>query len=221
MRVVITGTTGMVGQGVLYTCLDDADITEVVSVSRSSCGIQHPKLLEILHTDFFNLEGLEHQLTQLDACFFCLGVSSVGMDEKQYSHLTYDLTMTMADVLMKASPNLVFCYISGAGTDETEQSRTMWARVKGKTENAIIHKGFRDAYAFRPGFIQPMRGIRSKTAWYQFFYTILKPIYPLLRGLKKWVTDTDTLGRAMIRVSKEGYSRKYVESVDINELGKV
>ena len=218
MKVLITGTTGMVGKGVLYTCLDDPDVEKVVTISRSSCEVSHPKLEEIIHKDFFDLTAIESQFEGFDACYFCLGVSSVGMSEDQYRHLTYTLTMTFAETLFKLSPQAVFCYVSGAGTDETESARMMWARVKGKTENDLSRMGFKGSYAFRPGFIQPMRGIKSKTNWYQFFYNVLKPFYGLLQRMPKYVTDTDKVGFAMLQVTKHRYHRTIIESNEINEL---
>ncbi|MCB9245929.1 MAG: epimerase [Flavobacteriales bacterium] len=220
MKVVITGTTGMVGKGVLYVCLEDESIDSVLTVSRSTCGIEHPKLKEILHNDFMDVSPLQNEMAGYDACFFCLGVSAAGLNEAAYTKLTYDLTLHFASTFLAANPNAQFSYISGAGTDSSEKGRMMWARVKGRTENTLLNLGFSRAWMFRPGFIQPMRGIRSKTAWYQFFYNVLSPFYSLLRKLPKYVTDTDTLGRAMIRVAREGYKGAVLESIDINAVGR-
>jgi len=211
----------MVGKGVLYVCLEDPRITEIVSVSRSSCGIQHDKLNEVIHKDFMDISPLSAELSGYDACFFCLGVSAAGMNEETYTKLTFSLTSKFASTLLKFNPNMQFCYVTGAGTDSTEKSRMMWARVKGKTENTLLNMGFDKAWMFRPGFIQPMRGIRSKTSWYQFFYNILKPFYGLLQKLPKYVTDTDVVGRAMIEVCHNGYKSSILESVDINEIGRI
>jgi uncharacterized protein YbjT (DUF2867 family) len=220
MKVIITGATGMVGKGVLYVCLENPEVSEVLSISRSSCGVEHSKLTEILHSDFFDLSSIESQLTNYDACFFSLGVSSVGMDENTYSKFTFELTTYFAKTLLSNNPEMQFCYVSGSGTDSTEKSRMMWARVKGKTENHLLGMGFSNAWMLRPGFIQPMRGIRSKTTWYQFFYNVLKPFYGLLRKMPKYVTTTDAMGYAMLEVCKEGYSTYILESVDINKLGR-
>ena len=221
MKVILTGTTGMVGKGVLYVCLEDPEITEVLSISRTSCGIQHEKLVEILHEDFFDLSPISEKISGYDACFFCLGVSAASMKEETYRRLTYDLTMHFAQTIKPSNPRLQFCYVSGAGTNSSEKGGMMWARVKGKTENDLMNLGFQHAWMFRPGFIQPMRGIRSKVSWYQFFYNILKPFYGLLQKLPKYVTDTDAVGHAMIRVCRNGHANPILESLDINRIGRV
>lgn len=219
MKVIITGATGMVGKGVLYVCLDDPNISEVLLINRSTVGINHPKIMEVLHSNFFDLTPIENQLQGYDACFFCMGVSSAGMGENEYTKLTFDLTTSFAKSLLNQNPTMQFCYVSGAGTDSTEKGRMMWARVKGKTENTLLNMGFSKAWMFRPGFIQPMRGIKSKTGLYQFFYNVLKPFYGLLQKMPKYVTDNDKMGVAMIRVCTEGYKTNVLESIDINELG--
>ncbi|MBI1307754.1 MAG: epimerase [Bacteroidetes bacterium] len=221
MKVIITGATGMVGKGVLLVCLEDESVEKVLCIVRSSTGITHPKLKEVLHSDFFNLSPVEAELKGYDACFFCLGVTSLGLKEDQYRHLTYDLTLNFAAVVLAQNPGIQFNYVSGAGTDSTEKGRSMWARVKGKTENDLLKSGFKKAVMFRPGFIQPMRDIRSKTGWYQAMYNVLKVFYPLLKKMPKYVTDTDTLGRAMIRSVLKKDVKPVLESVDINELGVV
>jgi uncharacterized protein YbjT (DUF2867 family) len=219
VTVVLFGATGMVGGGVLLECLDDPRVQSVIAISRSSLGRSHGKLREILHADFFNYEALHSEFAPCDACFFCLGITSVGLDEAEYSHLTYDLTTAAARSIVTANRNMTFCYVSGVGTDSTERSRTMWARVKGRTENAIRGMGFRDAYMFRPGFIQPVRGVRSKTAWYQAAYDVLAPISPLLLRLApNHITTTARMGRAMIRVASTGYDRNILYTRDINAL---
>ena len=219
MRVVLFGATGMVGGGVLLECLDDPRVDSVVAVNRASLGRSHAKLREILHGDFYDYETLRAEFAACDACFFCLGVTSVGLDEARYTRLTYDLTTAAARVMAAANRNMTFCYVSGVGTDSTERSRTMWARVKGKTENAILGMGFKGAYMFRPGFIQPVRGVRSKTAWYQAAYSVLAPVSPLLlRLVPNHITTTARVGRAMIRVASAGYDRSILYTRDINVL---
>ena len=219
MNVILFGATGMVGQGVLRECLLDRDIQQVVTAGRSATGQQHPKLRELTVPDLMDLTAVEPQLTGHDTCFFCTGVTSAGMTEEKYTHLTYDLTLSVAQTLARLNPNMTFLYISGAGTDSTEKGRSMWARVKGRTENALLRLPFRSAYMFRPGFIQPLHGVRSKTRLYQFLYDILAPIQPLLKGrLPKYITTTEQLGRAMITVAKNGYSKPILESLDINAI---
>jgi uncharacterized protein YbjT (DUF2867 family) len=216
MNVILFGATGMVGQGVLRECLIDPDVQQMLSIVRTASGQQHPKLRELVHTNFFDYSAIESQLTGFDACFFSLGVSSAGMDEAKYTHLTYDLTLAAAAPLARLNPNMTFLYVSGAGTDSTERGRSMWARVKGKTENDLLKLPFRAAYMFRPGFIQPLYGIRSKTKLYQFFYTALNPILPLLKSaLPKYITTTEELGRAMLNVAKHGYPTPILEVADI------
>ena len=206
----------MVGQGVLRECLLDPDVQQILSIVRTPSGQQHPKLRELVHTNFFDYSAIEPQLTGYDACFFCLGVSSAGMDEAQYTHLTHDLTLAAATTLARLNPNMTFLYVSGAGTDSTERGRIMWARVKGKTENDLLKLPFRTAYMFRPGFIQPLHGIRSKTKLYQFFYTALNPILPLLKSaFPKSIITTEELGRAMLNVARHGYPKPILETADI------
>jgi uncharacterized protein YbjT (DUF2867 family) len=220
MRVVIFGATGMVGKGVLLECLDDARVDYILLVSRHSTDISHPKIREIVHADFMEFGSIQATLTNLDACFYCLGVTAVGLSEPQYHHLTYDLTVAAATALSSAAAaRLTFCYVSGEGTDSTERGRTMWARVKGKTENALLRLPFKAAFMFRPGYIQPLRGIRSKTRWYQALYDVLGPFYPTLRRLfPKYVTTTVNIGRAMIHVALMGASKQILTSADINQL---
>jgi uncharacterized protein YbjT (DUF2867 family) len=216
MKVILFGATGMVGQGVLRECLLDPGIHQILSIVRTPSGQQHPKLRELVHTNFFDYSTIEPHLTGFDACFFSLGVSSAGMDEAKYTHLTYDLTLAAATTLARLNPNMTFLYVSGAGTDSTERGRVMWARVKGKTENALLKLPFRATYMFRPGFIQPLHGIRSKTKLYQFFYTALNPILPLLKSaFPKSITTTEELGRAMLNVAKRGYPKPILETADI------
>src|SRR5579871_1148776 len=219
MNVILFGATGMVGQGVLRECLLDPDIQQVLVVGRSSTGQHHPKLRELTAPDLIDLTAIESKLTGYDTCFFCTGVSSAGMTEEKYTHLTYDLTLSVAQTLARLNPTMTFLYISGAGTDSTEKGRSMWARVKGRTENALLRLPFKAAYMFRPGFIQPLHGIRSKTRLYQFLYDVFAPIQPLLKGrLPKYITTTEQLGRAMIAVAKNGYPKPILESLDINAV---
>ncbi|MGL9620374.1 epimerase [Bradyrhizobium sp. U531] len=219
MRVIIFGATGMVGQGVLRECLVDAGVERVLVVGRSPTGVRNAKLDEIIHDNFLDYSAIETQLTGFDACFFCLGVSSIGMSEENYRHLTYDLTLAAATTLVRLNPQMVFTYVTGAGTDSTEQGSRMWARVKGKTENDLLKLPFRAAYMFRPGAIQPLHGARSKTAWVQAVYTATRPLWSVLRRLfPQLVTSTEQIGRGMIRVAREGYPRRVLEMADINSL---
>jgi uncharacterized protein YbjT (DUF2867 family) len=219
MNVIFFGATGMVGQGALRECLLDPDIHQVLSIVRSPSGQHDLKLRELVHTDFFDYTLIEPQLTGFDACFFCLGVTSAGLSEAKYTHLTHDLTLAAATTLARLNPQMTFLYISGSGTDSTERGRSMWARVKGKTENDILKLPFKAAYMFRPGFIQPLHGIRSKTPSYQFFYNVTRPVFPLLQKIfSRQITTTEQLGRAMIRVARDGYPKPVLEARDITSL---
>ena len=209
----------MVGQGVLRECLLDSDVQQILSIVRTSSGQHHAKLRELIHTNFFDYSTIEPELTGFDACLFSLGVSSAGMDEARYTHLTHDLTLAAATTLAKLNPQMTFLYVSGASTDSTEHGRTMWARVKGKTENDLLKLPFHAAYMFRPGAIQPLHGIRSKTKLYQTLYTVLKPVMPLLKSaFPKYITTTEQLGRAMLKVAKNGYPAPILETKDIDSL---
>ena len=220
MKVIIFGATGMVGKGVLLECLDDGNVERVLLVSRQPIDVSHPKLREIVHQDFFDFVGIQSQFVDFDACFFCLGVSSIGMSEAEYHHLTYDLTLAAATAIAAVtSRRLTFCYVSGEGTDSTERGRAAWARTKGKTENALLRLPFKAAFMFRPGYLQPLKGIRSKTRWYQALYDVIGPFYPLVRVLlPRHVTTTVNIGRAMIQVAARGYFRQILFSPDINQL---
>jgi len=219
MKVIIFGATGMVGQGVLRECLLDSAIEHILSIVRSPSRQQHPKLQELIHQDFFNYSNIEGDLTGYDACFFCLGVSSIGMKEEAYQHITYDLTLAAASTLSSHNPHMIFIYVSGTGTDSSERGPIMWARVKGKTENALFKLPFKAAYMFRPGFIQPMHGIKSKIQLYRIMYSFIAPLYPLLKALApKFVTTTEQVGQAMIKVAKQGADKKFLENQDINRL---
>ena len=177
MKVLILGSTGMVGKGVLLECLEDSDIKNILVLNRQSCNISHNKLKEIIHENFFDFSTIKEQLKGFNACFFCLGVSAAGLDEKKYSKITYDLTLGFAQIMLELNPNSIFCYVSGAGTDSSEKGRIMWARIKGKTENALLALPFKESYMFRPGYIQPLKGVKSKTGAYNVFYSIFKPFY--------------------------------------------
>ena len=209
----------MVGQGVLRECLLDPNVTEVLSIARSAVHQQNPKLRELILPDIANLAGNEPELTGYDACFFCTGVSSVGMSEEKYTALTYDLTLSFARTIAPLNPQMTFIYVSGASTDSTEKGRTMWARVKGRTENALLRLPFKAAYMFRPGFIQPLHGIRSKTRLYQLIYNLIAPLTLHLKDrLPKYITTTEQIGRAMLAVARNGYPKTILDPEDINRL---
>ena len=213
MRVLLFGATGMVGQGVLRECEVAHDVSEVVAIVRSPLERVPAKLTEVQHRDFFDWHDVE--LSGFDACFFCLGVSSLGKSEADYRHVTYDLTMSLAQALVKASPQAVFVYVSGAGTNA--QGKQMWARVKGATENALMAMPFRGVYCFRPGYIQPFDGVKSKVGWYNAIYVGLSWAYPLLRrALPGVVTSSEAVGLAMLKVARDGWPQKVLENKGIN-----
>ena len=215
IKAIITGSTGMVGEGVLHVALADPRVEKVLVINRRSCGVQHEKLKELLHKDFHDLSAIESQLSGYNACYFCLGVSSVGMKEEQYRHLTYDLTLHVAQTLARLNPDMTFCYISGAGTDSSEQGRSMWARVKGKTENDLQKLPFKAVYNFRPGYIQPMQGMKNTLKAYK----VLGFLYPLFRLIfPKYVVRLEEIGRAMLNATLEGYTKPVLECPDIVEL---
>src|SRR5215203_3356383 len=219
MKVIVFGATGMVGQGVLRECLIDASVTEVLAVGRSPIGTQHAKLQEVLHDKFTDFSAIESRLAGYDACFFCLGVSSIGMDPERYRHQTYDVTMAAAKTLARLNPGMVFTYVTGKGTDSTEQGSLRWARVKGKTENDLLKLPFKAAYMFRPAGIQPLHGVRSKTSWVQAIYVVAAPLLSyLVRTAPKYMTTSEQLGRAMIKVARDGYPKPILESADINSI---
>jgi len=210
----------MVGMGALLECLEDARVSSVLVVGRRSVGIQHPNLEEIIHQDFFHYDAIQPRFADCDACFFCLGVSSVGMDADTYHHLTYDLTMAAAQAMLAANPQMTFCYVSGEGTDSSERGRLMWARVKGKTENALLGMPFKASYMLRPGYIQPLKGVKSKTPLYQGVYNVLGWIYPALHALlPRYTTTTVALGRSMIRLATVGDAQRVLSTAHINRVG--
>ncbi|HSQ62815.1 MAG TPA: NAD(P)H-binding protein [Polyangiaceae bacterium] len=217
MKVVLFGATGMVGQGVLRECLLDPDVEVVLTVGRSATGKHHEKLRELVHADLFDLSPVEDQLAGYDACFFCLGVSSAGMSEADYRHLTYDLTLAAARTLAAKNPAMTFVYVSGAGTDAT--GRSMWARVKGETENALLALPFKAAFMFRPGGILPVHGERSRTRLYRIVYAIMGPLHPLWKALiPNAITTSERLGKAMLAVAKHGAPKPILETRDINAI---
>lgn len=220
LKVIIFGATGMVGAGVLNECLLDDRIREIVSVQRSPSGASHRKLRELIRTDFFDYHDARDAFRGADACFFCLGVTAVGKSEEEYHRLTFDLTLAAARTLAELNPGMAFCYVSGQGTDSSERGRIMWARVKGKTENALLRLPLR-AYMLRPGYIQPLGGIRSKTRVYRLFYKIMAPLYPVLKRLTPGlVTTNEAVGRAMIELAASSYGSRVLEVRDINRVGE-
>lgn len=220
MKVVLFGATGMVGAGVLNECLRDNRVTSVLAVVRSPMRLKHPKLRELVRGDFFDYRDARDDFRGAHACFFCLGVTAVGKTEAEYLRLTYVITLAAARTLAEVNPGMTFCYVSGQGTDSSERGRVMWARVKGKTENEILRLPLK-AYMFRPGYIQPLGGIKSKTRVYRVFYEIMAPVYPVLRRLApNLVTTNEAVGRAMIEVALNGYPTPILDVRDINEAGR-
>jgi uncharacterized protein YbjT (DUF2867 family) len=216
IKTIITGATGMVGEGVLFECLNHPDVEQVLVINRKPGGVSHPKLHEIIHVDFFNLSPIEQQLIGFNACFFCLGVSSVGISKEEYKHITYDLTLNMAQQLAKLNPEMTFCYVTGAGTDSSEQGRIAWARVKGATENALIRL-FTHAYMFRPAFMKATPGQKNVKGYYKF----LAWLYPIGRALyPAGFCTLQEVGRAMINAVSQGYPKQILEVRDIVTLAK-
>jgi hypothetical protein len=217
IKAIITGSTGMVCEGVLHECLLHPAVESVLVINRKPCGVSHPKLTEIIVADFFNLSSVEAQLTGYNACFFCAGVSSVGMKEPEYTKVTHDLTMSFARPLSRLNPDMTFCYISGSGTDSTEKGRMMWARVKGKTENDLMKLPFKAAYNFRPPFMLPTPGLKNTLPYYKYvtwLYPIARPIFP------GYFITLKELGLAMINTATFGYNKKVLETKDIVELAR-
>lgn len=221
MRVIITGATGMVGKGILLECLDHQDITAVLSISRKSTGIKHPKLEELIHQDFSEFESVADQLKGYDACYSSMGVSAAEMSEEQYKQMTYGFTMALAQELYKLNPQMCFNYVSGQGTDSSEKGRAMWARVKGKTENDLLKLGFRQAYMFRPGAIIPMKGVEPSSKFYRILINNLGWLLKLIKKMApNSVVDTTQIGLAMIHSTQRGYDKKVLKPVDILKLSQ-
>lgn len=217
IKAIITGATGMVGEGVLHECLQHDEVEEVLVIGRKPCGVMHLKLKEIIHGNFYDLSAIQNQLAGYNACFFCLGVSSVGKSEAEYYKLTYTLTMHFAETLCKQNTDMIFCYISGSGTDSTEKGKLMWARVKGKTENDLMKLPFKKVYAFRPGFLQPTKGLKNTLALYKVFGWL----NPVVRAvLPKHVSTLKELGVAMINSATRGFEKQILEVKDIVALAK-
>jgi uncharacterized protein YbjT (DUF2867 family) len=220
-KVIITGATGMIGKGVLLECLDHEIVSEVLVIGRNSLNIEHPKLKELIHKDFTNFYDVRDQLTGYDACYFCLGISAAGLNEEQYRNITYNFTLALANTLIDINSDMTFIYVSGEGTDSTEKGRMMWARVKGKTENDLLNLGFKQAFMFRPGFIIPLRGIKSRTKIYQFMYDYFMW---LVKGIKaispNSVVNTTQIGLAMIHAMLKGYNKNVLKPKDIIILAK-
>ena len=220
MKVIITGATGMVGKGVLLECLDHKEIAEVLSISRRSVGIDHPKLKELLHKDFSEFLSVTDQLVDYDACYACMGVSSAGMKEKEYTRLTYNYTMALAKVLAGINPGMTFIYVSGQGTKSNEKG-SMWARVKGKTENDILKLGFKQAFMFRPGMIVPLKGVSPSSKLYRVIINNMTWLLKLMKRLTpNSVVDTAQIGLAMIEATKSGYDKRILDPIDILQLAK-
>jgi uncharacterized protein YbjT (DUF2867 family) len=219
MKVILFGATGMIGQGVLRECLIDPDVDRVLTVGRSVTGQYHAKLVEIAHKDLHDFGRIRNALSGYDACFFCLGVTSAGMNEADYRRVTFDIALAAARTLVELNPSMTFIFVSGAGADSSERGRTMWARVKGATENAILALPFKASYVFRPAFVQPMHGIRSRTRWYNALYAVFSPLYPVLsRVAPGYMLTTEQIGKAMLQVSRHGAPQRILESRDIRRL---
>ena len=219
MRVILFGATGMVGQGVLRECLLDPGVECVLAVGRTATPQREEKLRNLAVDNFLDFSAVEPDLSGYDACFFCLGITSAGMTEADYRRVTYDFALAAAQTLVRINPGMTFVFVSGAGADSIGRSRLMWARVKGQTENALLALPFKGVYVFRPAAIQPLHGIRSKTAWINVAYVVLGPLYPLWkRLLPNYVTTTEQIGRAMLAVARRGAPKRVLENADINRL---
>jgi len=220
MKVILFGATGMVGQGVLRECLLDDAVEAVLAVTRAPLGQAHAKLRELVHADFTNFTAIESELWGYDACFFCLGVSSVGMTEEAYRHVTYDFAVAAGKALVQRNPGMTFIFVSGTGTDSSERGRSMWARVKGQAENALLKLPFKAVYCFRPAFIRPLHGIVPRTRLLRWLYAVTVPLYPLLKlAFPGHVTTSERVGRAMINVAEKGFPSRILENRDINAAG--
>ncbi len=217
MKVIIFGATGMVGQSVLRECLSDPEIEGVLAVVRVKRDMHHPKVRELVHDDFMDFSARKPDFFGYKACFYCLGMTSAGMNEEAYARVTYSFTMAAAKTLVEVCPEMTFIFTSAVGADSTERGRSMWARVKGRTENEILKLPFKGKYVIRPAFIQPLDGIKSRTRMYTFFYRIVRPLLPLLRlSFGNYITTTRTLGQTMIHVAKHGASKPILEGADLN-----
>jgi len=217
IKTIITGSTGMVGEGVLHECLKHPEVESVLVINRKPCGVVHVKLEEIIQKDFFDLSNIEDQLSGYNACFFCAGVTSVGKKEDEYKRITYDLTINFAKTILRLNPKIVFTYVSGVGTDSTEKGNSMWARVKGKTENDLLKLSFKAAYMFRPGYIQPTKGLKNTYK----IYKVLVPFYPIFEKLfPKYVVTLEEIGKAMINVFLKGSEKKILECIDIRKIAE-
>jgi hypothetical protein len=217
MKIIITGATGMVGRSTLNECLANDKVKEVLAINRRSLGLKHPKFKELIHSDFFNFSEVVEHFTEYDACFHCMGVTSVGKDETEFTKFTFDISKSLADACYIANPDMVMNYVSGAGTDSTEKGNTMWARVKGKTENYILNKGFKDAYMFRLGALIPEGEVSSGVSWYKYIYIAMTPLFPLLKKLSSFTTSSK-FGKAMINTVLHSQEIKHLENTDINAM---
>ncbi|GAA0911997.1 epimerase [Rothia nasimurium] len=221
MRVLLFGASGMVGQGVLRECLRAEDVSEVVAVGRSPLAVSHPKLTVLVRADLADPAAIASLPGHFDACFFCVGVTSFRMDEATYTRLTYDMTLAVATALSRRDPDMTFVYVSGAGADSTEHGKTMWARVRGRTENALARLPFRRVHAIRPGIIRPMHGVTSRTRAYRMLYPIFAPLLPLLRAwLPHLVATTESIGQALLGLARNGYGKTILEMADIEEVAQ-
>ncbi len=225
MKVILFGATGMIGQGVLRECLLASDVELVETVGREATGVEHAKVREVVHRDMRDFAAIERELTGFDACFFCLGVSSAGMSEADYERVTYGITLAAAETLVRLNPAMTFVYVSGQGTDSSEHitqtGRSAWARIKGKTENALLRLRFKGAYMFRPGVIQPLYGVKSKTGWYRMMYAVMRPLLtPLRMVFPKYILTTEQIGRAMLAVARHGAGKNILESPDIARIAE-
>ncbi|TKG89851.1 NAD-dependent epimerase/dehydratase family protein [Puteibacter caeruleilacunae] len=220
MKAIITGATGMLGKGVLLECVDDPTVEEVLLINRNHLDFSHPKVKEIIHKDFRDFSAIKEELAGYDACFHCMGVSSAGMSEEKFSEITYTMTKALASTLYNINPDMVFNYVTGAGTDSTEKGKIMWARVKGRTENMILNMGFKDAYMFRPGGVVPERGVKSSTKLYNAVYVITRPFFSYMKRMKS-ITTSVRIGRAMINSYNHQQALKHLEADDINKLAEI
>ncbi|MDB5601143.1 MAG: epimerase [Xanthobacteraceae bacterium] len=221
MKIILFGASGMIGQAAMRECLLDPGVTQVLSIVRSPSGKQHDKLREIVRADLMNVSDIEPELAGYDACFYCVGISSVGMKEADYRVITYDMPLAAGAVLARQNPDMTFVYVSASGADPTERGSTMWARVKGATENALRHLPFKAVYVFRPAFVQPLNGIASRTGWYNTLYMLIRPLTPLMMWLvPRYATTTTDIGRAMIGVARHGAPKPVLESPEIRQAAQ-